>query len=250
MLSNSDKIMSSLNKFFEDNENYSRKELLEYAKKAYDDNYKKSKKVVDENAEKKPLNSYQLYMKEQRVILNKRENERTDGEKKKSTELMKEIAEMWKVQKTRIEKKEDNNKPKKNNNKAIKDVDNNKAIEDVDNNKAIEDVDNKAIEDVDNKAIKDVDNKAIEDVDNLNKRELKKFIKMKEMFKDDNKPNEKEIKVENDDEENEAQIINKKKEIFSNNIIEEVNKEEDNDKDDGIMNRLNKSIKKDKWTRL
>jgi hypothetical protein len=99
MLSNSDKIMSSLNKFFEDNENYSRKELLEYAKKAYDDNYKKSKKVVDENAEKKPLNSYQLYMKEQRVILNKRENERTDGEKKKSTELMKEIAEMWKVHK-------------------------------------------------------------------------------------------------------------------------------------------------------
>ena len=105
---NTDKIMNSFNKFFEENQNYSRKELLEFAKKAYDDNYKKSKKVIDENAEKKPLNSYQIFMKEQRVILNKRENERTDGEKKKSTELMKEIAEMWKLQKTRIEKKEDN----------------------------------------------------------------------------------------------------------------------------------------------
>jgi hypothetical protein len=106
MPSNNEKIMNSFNTFFEENPTYSRKELLEYAKKAYDDNYKKTKKVVDENAEKKPLNAYQLYMKEQRIILNKRENERTDGEKKKSTELMKEIAEMWKIQKTRIEKKE------------------------------------------------------------------------------------------------------------------------------------------------
>ena len=105
MPSNTDKIMSSFNTFFEENQNCSRKELLEFAKKAYDDNYKKSKKVIDENAEKKPLNAYQLYMKEQRVILNKRENERTDGEKKKSTELMKEIAEMWKIHKEKKEEK-------------------------------------------------------------------------------------------------------------------------------------------------
>ena len=110
MPSNSEKIMNSFNTFFEENSTYSRKELLEFAKKAYDDNYKKSKKVVDENAEKKPLNAYQLYMKEQRIILNKRENERTDGEKKKSTELMKEIAEMWKIQKTK-----NNEKPIENN---------------------------------------------------------------------------------------------------------------------------------------
>ena len=110
MPSNTEKIMTSFNTFFEENENYSRKELLEFAKKAYDDNYKKTKKIVDENAEKKPLNAYQLFMKEQRVILNKRENERTDGEKKKSTELMKEIAEMWKLQKNQekpIEKEEE-----------------------------------------------------------------------------------------------------------------------------------------------
>ena len=106
MPSNTEKIMNSFNTFFEENQNYSRKELLEFAKKAYDDNYKKSKKVVDENAVKKPLNAYQLFMKEQRIILNKRENERTDGEKKKSTELMKEIAEMWSNNKIRIEKKD------------------------------------------------------------------------------------------------------------------------------------------------
>ena len=198
MPSNTEKIMSSLNKFFEENQNCSRKELLEFAKKAYDDNYKKSKKVVDENAEKKPLNSYQLYMKEQRVILNKRENERTDGEKKKSTELMKEIAEMWKLQKTRIEKKEDD--------KPIKNED-----------------------------------------DKLKERELKSFIKMKEMFKDDNKPKEKEIKVENDEEENEAKIINGKKELLIDNKEEDksIDKEEDD-----VMNKLNNSIRKDKWNKL
>ena len=119
MPSNTDKIMSSFNKFFEENQNYSRKELLEFAKKAYDDNYKKSKKVVDENAEKKPLNSYQLFMKEQRVILNKRENERTDGEKKKSTELMKEIAEMWKLQKNIKQESEEPIEIKKEESKEI-----------------------------------------------------------------------------------------------------------------------------------
>ena len=198
MSSNTEKIMNSFNTFFEEHQNYTRKELLEFAKKAYDDNYKKSKKVVDENAEKKPLNSYQLYMKEQRVILNKRENERTDGEKKKSTELMKEIAEMWKLQKTRIEKKEDN-----------------KPIENED--------------------------------DKLKERELKSFIKMKEMFKNDNKPKEKKIKLENDEEDSEAQIINGKNELLIDN-----NKEEENiiDKEDDVMNRLNNSIRKDKWNRL
>jgi hypothetical protein len=195
---NTDKIMNSFNKFFEENQNYSRKELLEFAKKAYDDNYKKSKKVIDENAEKKPLNSYQIFMKEQRVILNKRENERTDGEKKKSTELMKEIAEMWKLQKTRIEKKEDN-KPIEN------------------------------------------------EYDKLKERELKNFIKMKEMFNDNFKPKEKKLHIENYEEEYEVQIINNKKELLNND-----NKEEENiiDNEDDIMNRLNNSIKKDKLTRL
>jgi hypothetical protein len=174
MPNNTEKILNSFNTFFEENENYSRKELLEFSKKVYDDNCKKTKKVVDENAEKKPLNAYQLFMKEQRVILNKRENERTDGEKKKSTELMKEIAEMWKNQKIRIEKKE--------------------------------------------------------------------------MFKEDNKPNKKELNISNDDEDQEAKIISNKKELYSNNEIyeEDKNKDESNSYDENVLSK----IKKNKWNNL
>lgn len=105
MPSKTETIINSFNTFFEDNETYTRKELLEFAKKTYDENCKKSKKVVDENVEKKPLNAYQLFMKEQRIILNKRENERTDGEKISSQDLMREIAGMWKQQKARLETK-------------------------------------------------------------------------------------------------------------------------------------------------
>ena len=196
MPSNTEKIMNTFNTFFEENENYSRKELLEFAKKAYDDNYKKTKKIVDENAEKKPLNAYQLFMKEQRVILNKRENERTDGEKKKSTELMKEIAEMWKLQKNRIEKKGDN-KPNED--------------------------------------------------DKLKERELKSFIKMKEMFKEDNKPKENKLKISNEDDDQEAKIISNKKELYSNKEKEEnTNNDEINSYDDNILSK----IKKDKWNKL
>jgi hypothetical protein len=97
-MSSSTKLVSAFNKYFEENETFARKDLLEFAKKAYDENYKKTKKN-DENAIKKPLNEYQLFMKEQRIILNKRESEKEEGEKKKSTELMKEIAEMWKIHK-------------------------------------------------------------------------------------------------------------------------------------------------------
>lgn len=103
MLSKNNKLFDAFNNFFNEKEQYSKKELIEFAKKAYDDNYKNLKKKNDENKEKKPLNAYQLFMREQRIILNKRENERTNGEKKKSTELMKEIAELWKSQKIRIE---------------------------------------------------------------------------------------------------------------------------------------------------
>ena len=113
-IKNSEKIIEDLSSFFEKNETYTRKEFLEYAKEVYDNNFKKTKKVVDENAEKKPLNAYQLFMKEQRVILKKRENEKNDGsEKMKSTEIFKEIAGMWKLQKSRIEAKPDENKLEK-----------------------------------------------------------------------------------------------------------------------------------------
>lgn len=105
-IKNSEKIIEDFSAFFEKNDTYTRKEFLEYAKEVYDNNFKKTKKIVDENAEKKPLNAYQLFMKEQRVIIKKRENEKSDGsEKMKSTEIFKEIAGMWKLQKSRIEAK-------------------------------------------------------------------------------------------------------------------------------------------------
>lgn len=93
-----DNIIKSFNNFFEENETYSKKELLEFAKKTYDENSKNLKKKVSKknDEEKKPLNAYQTFMKEQRVILNKRENEKGEGEEKiSSKDLMREIANMW-----------------------------------------------------------------------------------------------------------------------------------------------------------
>ena len=115
MLSDNDKIITSFNNFFDENEKYTRKELLEFANKIYDENFNKIKK---------PLNAYQLFMKEQRAILNIRENEKIDGIKKKSTELLKEIAEMWKQRKNLIEEplkvKKPTILPKLNDNDEIK----------------------------------------------------------------------------------------------------------------------------------
>lgn len=49
---------------------------------------------------KKKLNGYQAFMKEQMPLLQKRENEKKEGEaKKKPKELMSEISEMWKMKK-------------------------------------------------------------------------------------------------------------------------------------------------------
>ncbi len=74
------------------------------------DGVKKGKKggkkaKVDDGEEKpeKKLNAYQLFMKEQMPILQKRENDKTGGEaKKKPRELMSEISEMWKTKKGEV----------------------------------------------------------------------------------------------------------------------------------------------------
>ncbi len=64
---------------------------------------KGGKKAAKEEGEEKPekkLNAYQVFMKEQMPILQKRENEKGEGEqKKKPRELMTEISEMWKLKK-------------------------------------------------------------------------------------------------------------------------------------------------------
>jgi hypothetical protein len=54
---------------------------------------------IMEKPEKK-LNAYQIFMKEQMPLLQKRENEKGEGKaKKKPRELMSEISEMWKMKK-------------------------------------------------------------------------------------------------------------------------------------------------------
>jgi hypothetical protein len=66
---------------------------------------KSGKKIpsVDEDGEEKPakkLNAYQVFMKEQMPLLQKRENDKPEGEPKlKPRELMTEISEMWKAKK-------------------------------------------------------------------------------------------------------------------------------------------------------
>ncbi len=100
-------IIKSFENFFNENETYSKKDLLEFAKKTYDENSKDLKKKVskknNEEKEKKPLNSYQIFMKEQRAILNKRESEKDEGEEKiSSKDLMREIANMWNEKKTTL----------------------------------------------------------------------------------------------------------------------------------------------------
>ena len=57
---------------------------------------------ITEKPEKK-LNAYHAFMKEQMPLLQKRENEKKEGEaKKKPKELMSEISEMWKMKKGEI----------------------------------------------------------------------------------------------------------------------------------------------------
>jgi len=169
-IKNSEKIIEDLSSFFEKNETYTRKEFLEYAKEVYDNNFKKTKKVVDENAEKKPLNAYQLFMKEQRVILKKRENEKNDGsEKMKSTEIFKEIAGMWKLQKSRIEAKPDENK-----------------LEKIDE-----------------------ETKEEEKLKISNDEEPKEEEKLK-ISNDEEPKEEEKLKISNDEEQNEAKLIEKK----------------------------------------
>jgi organic radical activating enzyme len=80
------------------------KESLKTGKKEVEKVIKKGNKGgfkggVVEKPEKK-LNAYQAFMKEQMPLLQKRENEKEDGEaKKKPRELMSEISEMWKMKK-------------------------------------------------------------------------------------------------------------------------------------------------------
>jgi hypothetical protein len=100
--STNDAILEAIKNFLDKNENYTKKEFIDIIKVIYDNNTKKTKKNKKdkEEKEKKPLNAYQEFMKEQRPIINARENAKGEGEIKLNTrEIMKEIAEKWKLKK-------------------------------------------------------------------------------------------------------------------------------------------------------
>ena len=94
-------ITCDINKLFEDKNNtFTKKEftdsMITACKYAYDTYYttKKTKKNnKNEDKPKKELSKYQLFMQEQMKILKEQNAD------KKPNELMKEIAEMWKIKK-------------------------------------------------------------------------------------------------------------------------------------------------------
>ena len=103
--STNDAILNAIKSFLDNNEGFTKKEFLDTMKTIYDNNNKKSKKSKKSNdeKEKKPLNAYQEFMKEQRPIINARENSKSEDEVKLNTrEIMKEIAEKWKLKKEGI----------------------------------------------------------------------------------------------------------------------------------------------------
>lgn len=104
-------IIEDIKTFLDDNEKCTKKEFVSACGTAFDEHKKsKGKKAAEkpkkeEAAEEKPkkeLTGYQKFVKEQMPILKAREDEKEDGEtKKKASELMKEIGELWQTEKSK-----------------------------------------------------------------------------------------------------------------------------------------------------
>jgi hypothetical protein len=78
------------------------------AKKPTKKEAKEAAKKDKEEKPKKELNGYQKFVKEHMPTLKARENAKDDGEeKKKASDLMKEIGEMWQAEKEAKKEKED-----------------------------------------------------------------------------------------------------------------------------------------------
>jgi len=96
-------ILDAIKNYLENNETYTKKEFVDIIKVIYDNNAKnkkKPRKTKEDDGEekvKKPLNDYQIFMKEQRAIINERESNKE--EKMNTREIMKEIAEKWQLKK-------------------------------------------------------------------------------------------------------------------------------------------------------
>lgn len=74
-------LIETLTNFIKDNETFNKKELLNVIRTNFN------------NKEKKPLNAYQLFMKEQYPILSQKDD------KKNSKEIMADISKLWKLKK-------------------------------------------------------------------------------------------------------------------------------------------------------
>jgi len=118
-------IVEKISNYLNDNDDITKKEFIAFVgdafdeckgKKADDKVIKKDKKTKDdekpkknkpkksnddeEEKPKKELTAYQKFVKEQMPILKAREDAKDDGtEKKKASQLMKEIGELWKADK-------------------------------------------------------------------------------------------------------------------------------------------------------
>jgi hypothetical protein len=87
------KILSELDVFFKNHEKgYTKKEIIDFIKTTYDN--------AKEVKTKKPLNAYQIFVKEQKAILN------SQSDKKSNKELMTYIRELWKEKKEPKEMKD------------------------------------------------------------------------------------------------------------------------------------------------
>ena len=101
-----DEIVKDINAFFVNNDKYTKRDfetaLSVAGKNAYDKVKGKGKGKKDgEEKPKKELSDYQIFMKEQMVLLKAREDAKEEGEEKvKPKDLMKEIGELWKQKKS------------------------------------------------------------------------------------------------------------------------------------------------------
>ena len=121
-----DLLFADVEKFIEENDDFTKKDLLAVVSNCYDANKKNSgkklklKKTKDDEdekqtkktskkikldnpeKEKKPLTDYQSFVKTTLKTLKEREDAKEEGEvKMKQKDLMKEVGELWKLEKVK-----------------------------------------------------------------------------------------------------------------------------------------------------
>ncbi len=95
-------ILNDIKQFFEENKSFTKKDLVSFVSKSFDSHKKSVKLNKKDEADDKPKReptAYQLFVKSTLPSLKAREDAKNEGEEKlKQTELIKEVAKMWKEQ--------------------------------------------------------------------------------------------------------------------------------------------------------